>query len=180
MALALSASGVWSSSQSTMSVSNAKHVNSRPRPVHLKAFAPIYQPAPLKSGDLVATSPLGSNAGVEAEIEPLTLANIRESLIRQEDTIIYALLQRAQFSFNGPTYDRNSFAIPGFEGSLVEFMLKETERLHAKVSSSDVRNFCRVFNCRSFAHMYKMPSNSRKSMFIEKRYVRSCFFLIMP
>ena len=121
-----------------------------------------------------------SNAGVEAEIEPLTLANIRESLIRQEDTIIYALLQRAQFSFNGPTYDRNSFAIPGFEGSLVEFMLKETERLHAKVSSSDVRNFCRVFNCSSFAPMYKMPSNSRKSMFIEKRYVRSYFFMIMP
>jgi hypothetical protein len=77
---------------------------------------------------------VSSNAGVEAETEPLTLAYIRESLIRQEDTIIYALLQRAQFSFNGPTYDRNSFSIPGFDGSLVEFMLKETERLHAKVS----------------------------------------------
>lgn len=108
-------------------------MNSRPRPVHLKAFAPIYQPTPLKSSDLISPSPLTSNAGVEAETEPLTLAYIRESLIRQEDTIIYALLQRAQFSFNGPTYDRNSFSIPGFDGSLVEFMLKETERLHAKV-----------------------------------------------
>ena len=57
MALALSASGVRSSSQQQpVSSSVAKNVNSRPRPVHLKAFAPIYQPAPLKSGDLVAPS----------------------------------------------------------------------------------------------------------------------------
>lgn len=56
MAFALSASGVWSSSQPATPVSSAKHTNSRPRPVHLKAFAPIYQPAPLKSGDLVASS----------------------------------------------------------------------------------------------------------------------------
>lgn len=77
---------------------------------------------------------VSSHGGVESDCEPLTLANIRESLIRQEDTIIYALLQRAQFSFNGPTYDRNCFEIPGFEGSLIEFMLKETESLHAKVS----------------------------------------------
>jgi len=108
-------------------------MNSRPRPVHLKAFAPIYQPSPLKSSDLVASPPLSSNVGVEPDTEPLTLSFIRESLIRQEDTIIYGLLQRAQFSFNAPTYDRNSFIIPGFEGSLIEFMLKETEDLHAKV-----------------------------------------------
>lgn len=75
-----------------------------------------------------------SNVGPELESEPLTLSNIRQSLIRQEDTIIYALLQRAQFSFNAPTYDSDSFLIPGFEGSLVDFMLKETEILHAKVS----------------------------------------------
>lgn len=52
MALALSSSaGIRCSSQSVA------QMNPRPRPVHLKAFAPIYQPAPLKSGDLVA-SPL--------------------------------------------------------------------------------------------------------------------------
>lgn len=58
MAFALSASGVWSSSQSATPASSAKHMNSRPRPVHLKAFAPIYQPAPLKSGEHVASPPL--------------------------------------------------------------------------------------------------------------------------
>jgi len=86
---------------------------------------------------------VSSNAGVESDTEPLTLSNIRESLIRQEDTIIYALLQRAQFSFNAPTYDRNSFILPGFEGSLIDFMLKETESLHAKVSWKPIF-FCYV------------------------------------
>ena len=33
---------------------------------------------------------LSDHAGVDGEIETLTLANIRESLIQQEDTIIYA------------------------------------------------------------------------------------------
>lgn len=82
------------------------------------------------------SSVCSANGGVDAEIQPLTLANIRESLVQQENTIIYALLQRAQFGFNGPTYDKNCFAIPGFQGSLVEYMLKETEHLHAKVSFS--------------------------------------------
>ena len=71
---------------------------------------------------------------VDTNIQPLTLASIRDSLIHQEDTIIYGLLKRAQFSFNGPTYDKDCFSIPGFQGSLLEYMLKETEHLHAKVS----------------------------------------------
>ena len=34
----------------------------------------------------------------------LSLANIRGSLIRQEDTIIFSLIERAQFSVNAPVY----------------------------------------------------------------------------
>ncbi|MCO5580740.1 hypothetical protein L7F22_034610 [Adiantum nelumboides] len=67
------------------------------------------------------------------ESDTLTLATIRDSLIRQEDSIIYSLIERAQYNINRPTYDANRFSIPGFEGSLVEYMLKETESLHAKV-----------------------------------------------
>ncbi|KAL4181855.1 hypothetical protein AMTRI_Chr12g273110 [Amborella trichopoda] len=63
----------------------------------------------------------------------LTLDSIRESLIRQEDSIIYNLIERAQYSYNAPTYDPESFQLPGFNGSLVEYMLKETEVLHSKV-----------------------------------------------
>jgi chorismate mutase len=115
-------------------VVSAKQMDSRPRPVHLKAFAPIYHASSFKPTTLAVPPPLTSDhAGVDVEIEPLTLANIRESLIQQEDTIIYALLQRAQFGFNSPTYDNSSFSTPGFDGSLLQFMLKETEHLHAKV-----------------------------------------------
>ncbi|KAH9329753.1 hypothetical protein KI387_001861, partial [Taxus chinensis] len=65
--------------------------------------------------------------------ETLTLESIRESLIRQEDSIIFNLLERSHYCFNAPAYDANQFSFPAFEGSLVEFMLKETELLHSKV-----------------------------------------------
>ncbi|KAE9449307.1 hypothetical protein C3L33_18790, partial [Rhododendron williamsianum] len=62
-----------------------------------------------------------------------TLDGIRHSLIRQEDSIIYGLLERAQYCFNAETYDPNAFFMAGFQGSLVDFMVKETEKLHARV-----------------------------------------------
>ncbi|KAK4601726.1 hypothetical protein RGQ29_011029 [Quercus rubra] len=63
----------------------------------------------------------------------LTLEGIRNSLIRQEDSIIFSLLERAQYCYNADTYDPNAFSMDGFHGSLVEYMLKETEKLHARV-----------------------------------------------
>jgi chorismate mutase len=65
--------------------------------------------------------------------EALTLDSIRHSLIRQEDSIIFSLLERAQFAYNADTYNSSVFLMDGFDGSLVEFMLRETERLHAQV-----------------------------------------------
>ena len=63
----------------------------------------------------------------------LTLEAIRRSLISQEDSIIFSLLERAQYCYNGDTYDPNAFSMDGFSGSLVEYLVKETERLHAQV-----------------------------------------------
>ncbi|XP_044977144.1 chorismate mutase 1, chloroplastic-like isoform X1 [Hordeum vulgare subsp. vulgare] len=63
----------------------------------------------------------------------LTLDSIRTSLIRLEDSIIFGLLERAQYCYNADTYDSSSFHVDGFGGSLVEFMVRETEKLHAKV-----------------------------------------------
>ncbi|KAF3338951.1 chorismate mutase 3 [Carex littledalei] len=65
--------------------------------------------------------------------EALTLDSIRHSLIRQEDSIIFSLLERAQFAYNADTYNSSAFLMDGFHGSLVEFMVRETERLHAQV-----------------------------------------------
>ena len=65
------------------------------------------------------------------ESERLTLDSIRHSLIRQEDSIIFSLLERAQYCYNGNTYDKDVFTK---DCSLVEFMVKETEKLHAQVN----------------------------------------------
>ncbi|XP_041008272.1 chorismate mutase 1, chloroplastic-like [Juglans microcarpa x Juglans regia] len=67
------------------------------------------------------------------ESENLTLEGIRCSLIQQEDNIIFCLLERAQYCYNMETYDSNAFSMDGFHGSLVEYMIKNTEKLHAQV-----------------------------------------------
>lgn len=73
--------------------------------------------------------------------ENLTLEAIRHSLISQEDSIIFSLLERAQYCYNGDTYDPNAFSMDGFNGSLVEYLVKETEKLHAQVfECSERRN----------------------------------------
>lgn len=68
------------------------------------------------------------------ESEIYTLDGIRSSLIRQEDSIIFSLVERAQYCYNEDTYDPKAFFMDGFQGSLVEFMVQETEKVHAKVS----------------------------------------------
>ncbi|XVF43184.1 hypothetical protein PTKIN_Ptkin02bG0020100 [Pterospermum kingtungense] len=67
------------------------------------------------------------------ESETLTLDSIRHSLIRQEDSIIFSLLERAQYCYNADTYSEDAFSMDGFHGPLVEFLLRQTERLHAQV-----------------------------------------------
>eukprot|EP00899_Mesostigma_viride_P017449 jgi/Mesvir1/25705/Mv01898-RA.1 len=64
---------------------------------------------------------------------PLTLDAVRTSLMRQEDSIIYALTERAQFKRNRRVYDPSLLPLPGYPGSLLSFMLQETERLHGRV-----------------------------------------------
>ncbi|KAI3722428.1 hypothetical protein L2E82_33466 [Cichorium intybus] len=74
-----------------------------------------------------------NNATRIDESETYTLDGIRSSLIRQEDSIIFSLVERAQYCYNEDTYDPKAFFMDGFQGSLVEFMIQETEKIHAKV-----------------------------------------------
>ncbi|XP_054810536.1 chorismate mutase 1, chloroplastic [Prosopis cineraria] len=67
------------------------------------------------------------------ERKNFTLDDIRQVLIRLEDSIIFNLLERAQYSYNGGAYDNGAFFQDGFQGSLVTYMVQETEKLHAKV-----------------------------------------------
>ena len=66
----------------------------------------------------------------------LELSSIREALIRQEDTIIFALIERAQFRRNEGCYERGAAAyrqLGGADMSFLDYMLVETERLHSRV-----------------------------------------------
>lgn len=62
-----------------------------------------------------------------------TLASVREALVKQEDIIVYGLIERAKFPSNSHTYDEKYAEISGFCGSLVEFLVKNTEAIQAKV-----------------------------------------------
>ncbi|MBA0719574.1 hypothetical protein Golax_007239 [Gossypium laxum] len=62
----------------------------------------------------------------------LTLESVRDSLIRQEDNIVFSLIERAKFPLNAATYDPSYFSMPGSYGSLVELVVKQTEAVQAK------------------------------------------------
>ncbi len=71
-------------------------------------------------------------AAVESNRQ-LLLSSIRDVLIRLEDTIIFALIERAQFSRNAFIYRRGALeqAIGG--RSLLDYLLFETEAIHARL-----------------------------------------------
>jgi len=67
--------------------------------------------------------------------DPLSLDRIRSVLIRLEDTIIFSLIERAQFAHNPRMYQKGAFkelVDLGFNGSWLEWFLKEIESFHAK------------------------------------------------
>lgn len=67
--------------------------------------------------------------------DPLSLERIRSVLTRLEDTIIFSLIERAQFVHNPRIYQRGVFdelKNLGFSGSWLEWFLKETETFHGE------------------------------------------------
>nr|GMC56512.1 chorismate mutase 2 [Ipomoea batatas] len=74
----------------------------------------------------------GSNNGYDHG--GVTLETVRTSLIRQEDTIVFCLIERAKFPRNPTLYDETSPPLPTtLSGSLFHFIFKETEALQSKV-----------------------------------------------
>ncbi|XP_030540460.1 chorismate mutase 2 isoform X1 [Rhodamnia argentea] len=67
-----------------------------------------------------------------AESNEMTLETVRDSLIRQEDTIIFSLIERTKYPINVGAYDKTKTAVSECSDSLVEFMVKETEAAYAK------------------------------------------------
>ncbi|KAK2775062.1 chorismate mutase aro7 [Onygenales sp. PD_12] len=63
----------------------------------------------------------------------LDLENIRFQLIRLEDTITFHLIERVQFPLNKPIYVPGGVKIPASNLSLMDYMLREQERLQSRV-----------------------------------------------
>lgn len=67
--------------------------------------------------------------------DPLSLDRIRSILVRLEDTILFSLIERAQFAHNPKIYSRSAFTELkdlGFEGSWLDWFLKEIETFHGE------------------------------------------------
>ncbi|CDK29391.1 unnamed protein product [Kuraishia capsulata CBS 1993] len=63
----------------------------------------------------------------------LNLANIRDALVRMEDTIIFDLIERSQFFQSPSVYKPDVFPIPDFQGSFLEWSLLQLEKAHSQV-----------------------------------------------
>lgn len=63
----------------------------------------------------------------------LDLKNIRDALVRMEDTIIFNFIERSQFFSTPSIYEKNKFPIPDFDGSFVEFALLQKERIESQL-----------------------------------------------
>jgi len=98
----------------------------------------LYSSASLTKGDDVADSARANgdsnNENVKTS-EVLSLDSIRASLIRQEETIIFALIERAQFRVDKVVYEPGASGLECIvnsnEESFLEHMLTETEKLHS-------------------------------------------------
>lgn len=63
----------------------------------------------------------------------LDLANIRQSLVRMEDTIVFDFIERSQFFSLPSVYEKNKFEIENFDGLFMEWLLLQTEKVHSQV-----------------------------------------------
>jgi len=99
-------------------------------------------------------------------VDVLSLDSIRATLIRQEETIIFALIERSQYRRNSIVYEKNGMkdtANPkGSEGfdenlSFLESFIIGTEALH-----SGVRRYTSPEEHPFFSH--KLPSKERRSL----------------
>ena len=63
----------------------------------------------------------------------LSLPHIRSQLIRLEDTVIFHLIERAQFPLNANIYKPGAIEIPGSHLSFSDWVLREQEKLQSQI-----------------------------------------------
>ncbi|KAF4687211.1 chorismate mutase aro7 [Perkinsus olseni] len=79
--------------------------------------------------------PMHSAGRPQQQPQPLQLADLRSDLIRQEETVIFALIERAQYKQNLSNYARcNEIGTC----SKLDYFLTETEKLHSRFRRYDM------------------------------------------
>lgn len=63
----------------------------------------------------------------------LSLAHIRYQLIRCEDTVLFHLIERAQFPLNATIYKPGAIPIPDSDLSFSDWVLREQERIQSRI-----------------------------------------------
>ncbi len=104
-------------------------------------FTPMSRAGPVYCKGVLTR--LDNTASEVSTSDIFSLDSIRATLIRQEETIIFAMIERAQFRRNLAIYDPSHISSAYGQGtladdkgksiSLLQWMLTETEKLHAKV-----------------------------------------------
>jgi chorismate mutase len=81
--------------------------------------------------------------------DPLSLDRIRNVLTRLEDSILFQLIERAQFAYNPRMYTPGAFpelVAQGFEGTWLDWFLKEIETFHGTCNSVFLRQIGNLIN----------------------------------
>ncbi|RZS01019.1 hypothetical protein BHM03_00030820 [Ensete ventricosum] len=83
---------------------------------------------------LLLSSVCGGRRLQEEESTALTLESVRKFLTREEDSIVFSLIERAKYPRNAPVYDPSYLgsATKFHNLSLVELFVRETEAVQAK------------------------------------------------
>ena len=100
----------------------------------------------------------GKRLNKNTPVVPRSLESVRDTLVRQEETIIFSLIERGQFRQNSDIYSKRTFRlnkpgaddIYGRDASFLEYLLCETEKLHSTgafpgLLRSVRTNFCYIF-----------------------------------
>lgn len=95
-------------------------------------------PSTAAGAGATASPDTSSMSSSEDKSDRLSLDNVRASLIRQEDSIIFGLIERAQYLHNKPVYEPGGVEVPCFKpdgtrASMLEFMLRENEQVGGKI-----------------------------------------------
>lgn len=76
---------------------------------------------------------MGACNPITNTMKSLNLDCIRESLIRQEDTIIFSLIERSKFPINSPVYSPSLASTLPSSKSLLHFIVHQSEAIQSQV-----------------------------------------------